>query len=465
MSHIIFSKIRRLVLFSTINVTTYCDASENNQPINKQISYDINEITKNNGQYNRPLWITHENKVYDLTNFKHPGGKFILQAGGSSVESFWDYWRIHYDNKTVQEVLRDHCIGSLKTKDLDNVPVIISDNNYHDEPNRPNHHKPYSKQPFDSQLDTNILIQNQITPIRDLYIRNHAPVPILDHDHNIFLSNIKDDSVKLDLNRYDFIKQISTLQCAGNRAGDDFKATGPNNFTNKIDNKLGNGQVGNIEWGGYSIEQIIIDHYPDQVKEELESSLDIWHIIFKGADQYVSSTNLKTILKTRGMIATHANGLPLTADHGYPVRVVLPGIVGARNVKWLEEIELSKEPADYPWNQNYYNDSDGKSIQNFPIQSIIMSHQIKDNKITIRGVTYTDGIEIDNVQVSDGKIWHECQMEKSLGPYSWRRWNITLDHNSNIYYSKATDQNGTVQPKVSEKQNGYIYNGYSSISV
>ena len=65
-----------------------------------------------------------------------------------------------------------------------------------------------------------------------------------------------------------------------------------------------------------------------------------WHVIFQGADEYETSTPLKHLLQESSdcVLATHMNGHPLSLDHGYPIRVVLPGIAGARNVKWLESI-------------------------------------------------------------------------------------------------------------------------------
>lgn len=48
------------------------------------------------------------------------------------------------------------------------------------------------------------------------------------------------------------------------------------------------------------------------------------------------------------------NGEPIPRDHGYPVRAIAPGVVGARNVKWLGRIELSKDESDSHWQQNDY---------------------------------------------------------------------------------------------------------------
>ena len=96
-----------------------------------------------------------------------------------------------------------------------------------------------------------------------------------------------------------------------------------------------------------------------------ENETEKWHVVFEGADEYESSTPLSHILqaKTDCILATKMNGEVLPRDHGYPVRVLLPGIAGARNVKWLQSIKLSKSPSRSPWNSHYYRKNDESHIQ------------------------------------------------------------------------------------------------------
>ncbi len=54
------------------------------------------------------------------------------------------------------------------------------------------------------------------------------------------------------------------------------------------------------------------------------------------------------------LIAFEMNGAPLPRDHGFPVRVVAPGVVAARSVKWLTKITLSNEESKSHWQQNDY---------------------------------------------------------------------------------------------------------------
>lgn len=54
------------------------------------------------------------------------------------------------------------------------------------------------------------------------------------------------------------------------------------------------------------------------------------------------------------ILAYEMNGVPLPRDHGYPLRVIVPGVVGARNVKWLGRILISTKESDSHWQQGDY---------------------------------------------------------------------------------------------------------------
>ena len=88
-------------------------------------------------------------------------------------------------------------------------------------------------------------------------------------------------------------------------------------------------------------------------------------------------------LKRDIILAYEMNGEPITRDHGYPVRIILPGIVGARQVKWLNKITLSNKESDCHWQQRDYKGfhasidwdnvdfSTVPAIQELPVQSAI----------------------------------------------------------------------------------------------
>lgn len=83
---------------------------------------------------------------------------------------------------------------------------------------------------------------------------------------------------------------------------------------------------------------------------------------FEGLDEdptstkYSASITLAKAMDPRGdvILAYEMNGVPISRDHGYPVRVIVPGVVGARNVKWLGKILISAKESDSHWQQDDY---------------------------------------------------------------------------------------------------------------
>ena len=230
---------------------------------------------------------------------------------------------------------------------------------------------------------------------------------------------------------------------------------------------------------------------------------DDWHVIFSGADEYETSSPLSLLLDPDAdcLLAVGMNEGDLTRDHGYPIRAILPGIAGCRNVKYLESIRLSRTPCDSPWNAHYYKEADGKHIQKLPLQSILLLpkkntliSENEDDFVKVKGVAYTGAersrIEKVEITIDNGKTWSEAKLlwedEENMHDdddddgdhhhyhrhrHAWVRFESVVaipkdNKNEKIYiYSKATDSNGLAQPKYSPKQRGYLYNGWGKTSL
>lgn len=125
------------------------------------------------------------------------------------------------------------------------------------------------------------------------------------------------------------------------------------------------------------------------------------------------------------------NGQPIPRDHGYPVRLIVPGVVGARNVKWLSALRLSDEESDSHWQQCDYKgfipqtDYDnvdfrqGFSIQSLPVQSAICNpldnsrlslNRLRQNgnRLELSGYAWSGGgrriVRVD-ISTDEGKTW------------------------------------------------------------
>jgi sulfite oxidase len=211
-----------------------------------------------------------------------------------------------------------------------------------------------------------------------------------------------------------------------------------------------------------------------------------WHVVFEGADEYYASVPLSRVVE-RGndcLLATHMNGEPLSPDHGYPVRALLPGVAGARNVKWLQSVSVQRGPCDSPWNAYYYKNRQGAQIQALPMQSIILSSGARGDssdqegpeRLHVSGVAYGGGSgnAIARVEVSTdgGATWQRARLQTdeiaedgSEGCFGWVRWTAELAQGARTVVCRATDSEGNVQPERPQKERGYIYNGWSRVDL
>ncbi|KAK6829730.1 Sulfite oxidase [Apiospora arundinis] len=189
------------------------------------------------------------------------------------------------------------------------------------------------------------------------------------------------------------------------------------------------------------------------------------------------------------------NDLPLPGDHGFPVRVIVPGTVAARCVKWVNKIVISDEESTTSWQRRDYKcfgpnevknlDWDKyKSIQEMPITSAITRTRLKpepesktipkekakdaagNNLIQIEGYAYSGGgREIQRVDISldNGKNWDQAKLiddtahEKGSKAWCWKRWRyegaVPLEHEGDeheaktTFVVKATDDAYNTQPQ------------------
>ena len=143
--------------------------------------------------------------------------------------------------------------SKIKVKDTANDLYSV-------DPSRTDEHTVLLEKPFCSETKPEVLKQNYLTPASALYVRNHAPVPNeLDiNGHEIVFSKEVDDdddneeitsvlSIQDILKKYESVNIVSIMQCAGNRAAEDIKATGKTGFVGTPFEFIEGGMVGNVQ--------------------------------------------------------------------------------------------------------------------------------------------------------------------------------------------------------------------------
>jgi DMSO/TMAO reductase YedYZ molybdopterin-dependent catalytic subunit len=157
------------------------------------------------------------------------------------------------------------------------------------------------------------------------------------------------------------------------------------------------------------------------------------------------------------LLAYEMNGAELLPEHGFPLRLVVPGFYGTNSVKWLRKLELRAERAKSPFTTIWYNDtrSDGttRPVWEVAPQSVIVwpgpGLEVKrGDLIEVWGWAWADdGLSAVDFSCDGGQSWVSCQTEVSA-KHGWirffREW--TVSEGCNSLTSRATSRIGDKQP-------------------
>ncbi|RWS31355.1 putative sulfite oxidase-like protein, partial [Leptotrombidium deliense] len=461
--------------------------------------YSMDDVTKHNSKEKR-IWISFRNGVYDITDFveQHPGGDKILMAAGGAVDPFWELYAVH-KNPQVLDILEKYRIGNLKEEDSKRVAAQSNDP-YSTDPKRHPALQPRSDKPYNAEPPVEILVKNFYTPNELFFVRNHLPVPQVDVDEyeleieglglkKCFTFSLNDLKTK-------FPKHTVTqaIQCAGNRRSD----------MNKIEVvkglNWGPAAISNAKWTGVRLVDVL-RHCGLNINNE-----QIKHVQFEGLDldpagmPYGASIPSHLVLdeKSEVILAFEMNGEEIPKDHGFPIRLIAPGIVGARNVKWLSKVILSEEESHSHWQRRDYkgfspninwdnvNFDNSPSIQDLPVQSAICDpadgEKVKPDKdgfINVEGYAHSGGgrkiVRVD-VSPDNGKSWITAELQQESTPlhktYGWTLWKAKIpvknDTKKVELICKAVDSSYNTQPETFApiwNLRGVLSNAWHRISV
>ena len=438
--------------------------------------FRLAEVESHHGTSGKP-WVTKGNSVYDITEWvgAHPGGEVILQAAGGSIDPYWDIFTIH-KRQDVYDILEQYKIGEVDDLDLvdGKVPTKAIKDPFTTDPVPDERLHILTARPCNAESPGEALSEF-CTPNETFYVRNHMWVPTIEEeDHNLVieLSDGTEKSYTMsDLkSRFKQHKITATLQCAGNRRKDMTKHA---RQTNGLQWTVG--AISTAEWEGVKLRDILAD----AGLNTNNPSPDEQHAQFLGLEAYGASIPLHKAIDPFGdvIIAFKMNGEMLPRQHGFPIRVIVPGNVAARSVKWLRKIVISDEESTTQWQRRDYKSfgpnvskpdwDSAKSIQEMPVTSAITSIRNshlsqdlageKEKALQVEGYAYSGGgHEIVRVDVSTdgGLTWDQAELldDKTMGSkaWCWKRWRYALGDRKaekTTLMVKATDEAYNTQPQ------------------
>lgn len=225
-----------------------------------------------------------------------------------------------------------------------------------------------------------------------------------------------------------------------------------------IGNPVGGGQIGNALWEGIPLATLI---ERAGVSESVRRSVSA-RVIFRAADGYHDSISLEQALDSRTLLCARMNGEYLPRDHGAPLRLLVPGTYGLKNVKWIESIEVTTKGHGGYWQRRGWSDEAiVETLGRFeaPRRRV----EVKTSDVWLVGSAFAGDRGIHKVEVTYGQgerlqPWASALLKKPLGPLAWSVWAFPMHFERNGFYPvtvRAVDGTGAIQTdKISDPQPG-----------
>ena len=291
------------------------------------------------------------------------------------------------------------------------------------------------------------LLDSPVTPADLFFVRSHGDIPTVDPErYRLTVHGGTGAPVDLHLDdlrdRFEPVSVDATLACAGNRRSE--IQPPPVGLPWKA------GAIGTARWTGARLGDVLRAAGLDPTAE---------HVAFAGLDSCVESGGCEfgasvPISKALGpevLLAYEMNGAPLTPRHGYPVRVVVPGYIGARSVKWLRSVRAQHEPSESFYQREDYT-IDGVQLSDLPLTSAVTNVEVEGGTVRVEGYAVGGGGQaVERVEVSwdGGRTWVPADVDGAPQQWTWRLWRATttLPPGPTDVVVRAWDGSGACQPE------------------
>lgn len=345
----------------------------------------------------------------------------------------------------------------------------------------------HSAQPYNAEPARTALAGLDLTPVGAFYHRNHAAeIPRLDPaTWTLRVDGLVERPATFSLGhlrqRFREHAEVVTLQCAGNRrAGLAEIADLPG------ETPWGPGATGTARWAGVRLADVLRD-----VGVEAGAT----DVVLTGADvsdepgdpePFAVSVPLEKGLAPEVLLAWSMNDEPLPTAHGAPVRVVVPGWIGARSVKWLERVTVADAPSQGHFQAVAYRllpadaaPAPGRGVALGPIavNADVLAPadgaEVPAGPVHVTGYALAGGdrtvVRVD-VSTDDGASWAEADLEPQASRWSWRHWHAELDLSPGTtrVVARAWDSAAGVQPSDPAQlwnPKGYVNNAWARVTL
>jgi len=208
-----------------------------------------------------------------------------------------------------------------------------------------------------------------------------------------------------------------------------------------VSNIVGGDLVGNATWIGYPLKDLLEE-------AGIEDGADM--VLSSSHDAFTAGTPLEVLLDGRdALLAVGMNGAPLPVEHGYPARLVVPGLYGyVSATKWVTDLEVTRfDRASAYWTDRGWGER-GPIKTASRIDTPRSGAAVEAGPVVIAGVAWKQhtGISAVEVQIDDGD-WMPATLSEEYSENTWRQWTIEWDAPPGEHFlrARATDAEGEIQ--------------------
>jgi DMSO/TMAO reductase YedYZ molybdopterin-dependent catalytic subunit len=302
-------------------------------------------------------------------------------------------------------------------------------------------------------------LRRDVTPPGLHYILTHFDIPDIDPAAwHLRISGAVERALELSmaaLRKDPAITVPVTLECAGN--GRSLLSPRPMSQPWVLEG------VGTAHWTGVPLAYLL------GKAGVLQNAVEV---VFTGTDagvqggvphHYARSLPIREALRADVVLAYKMNGAELPPQHGYPLRLVVPGWYGMASVKWLQSIEVVTTPFTGYQQQVAYRfqesaDDAGTPVSRIRVRSLMVPPGIPEfftrkrilspGPVLLEGRAWSGEGAVTGVEVGIDGTWLPAQLDKPAGGFAWRKWTLpwVADPGEHVLSCRATDATGATQP-------------------
>lgn len=207
-----------------------------------------------------------------------------------------------------------------------------------------------------------------------------------------------------------------------------------------ISNEVGGELIGNAQWKGFRLADLLTQ---SGIKPGVKK------VVLHCSDDYQVSIRVDRAMHPDTIGAYEMNGAPLSKEHGAPLRIVVPGLYGMMNAKWVRRIELVDHDHKGYWQGKGWSD-----VATYQTSSRIdvprKQPSIVAGLVTVGGIAFAGdrGLSAVDVSLDKGKTWLPAEMKPPLSRNAWGLWRYSWNAEPGSYtvWARATDGLGQLQP-------------------